>query len=131
MFADYNYYTSIFKGTKINNADEYTYLAQQADRYILRYTNEVNSDTKDCEGALAEYLQGANKSTGISSETIPNAYSVSYAAKDYATKISEISAILELYLGDKYSSVGIVTLIGQNKRAGGWTLALLVLFGER
>lgn len=112
MFADFQYYQQTFGGTKIQTADEYKYLAQQADRYILKYTAEVNSDTKDCEGALAEYLQTANKSTGINSETIPNAYSVSYATKDNTTKMSEINAILELYLGDKYSAVGIVELVG-------------------
>lgn len=112
MIGSYEYYTNSFGGTKIQNEAEYKYLGQQADRYIFKYTSEVSSDTKDCECALAEYLQGANKSNGISSETIPNAYAVSYATKDNATKNSEINAILELYLGDKYSSVGIVTLIG-------------------
>lgn len=112
MFGSFEYYRDEFGGTKIQTEDEYKYLGQQASRYILKYTSEVSADTKDCESALAEYLQGANKSTGISSETIPNAYSVSYATKDYATKMSEINAILELYLGDLYSSVGIVTLVG-------------------
>ena len=112
MFGSYEYYVNSFGGTKITSEAEYKYLGQQASRYILKYTSEVNTDTKDCESALAEYLQGANKSTGIASETIPNAYSVSYATKDNTTKTSEINSILELYLGDKYSSVGIVTLIG-------------------
>ena len=112
MFADFEYYKNGYGGTKIQTEAEYKYLGQQASRYILKYTSVVNVDTKDCEGALAEYLQGASKSGGISSETIPNAYSVSYATKDEATKMSEISAILELYLGDLYSSVGIVKLIG-------------------
>ena len=106
MFADFEYYKNGYGGTKIQTEAEYKYLGQQAS------TSVVNVDTKDCEGALAEYLQGASKSGGISSETIPNAYSVSYATKDEATKMSEISAILELYLGDLYSSVGIVKLIG-------------------
>lgn len=112
MFADYNYYTQTFGGTKIQNADEYKYLGQQASRYILKYTDEVDADTQDCECALAEYLQSANKSRGISSETIPNAYAVSYSTKDKTTMMSEINAILELYLGDKYSAMGIVELIG-------------------
>lgn len=110
MFASYEYYQQTFGGTKIKTEAEYKYLAQQADRYILKYTSEVDSDTKDCEGALAEYLQSAKKSAGIASETIPNAYSVSYSTNDVIIK--EINAILELYLGDKYSSVGIVKLIG-------------------
>lgn len=112
MFADFEYYQNEFGGTKISTEAEYKYLGQQASRYILKYTNEVDKDTKDCESALAEYLQSANKQNGISSESIPNAYSVSYKTSDYTTKMSEINAILELYLGDKYSSVGIVTLIG-------------------
>lgn len=112
MFADFEYYKNTFGGTKITTEAEYNYLGKQASRYILKYTSEVNTDTKDCEGALAEYLQGANKSTGISSETIPNAYSVSYATTDHDTKMEEIEAILELYLGDLVSSVGIVTLVG-------------------
>lgn len=112
MFADYNFYVENFGGTKIQNADEYKYLAQKASRYILRYTDEVNIDTKECECALAEYLQSATKSNGISSETIPNAYSVSYTAKDKTTFEDEIGEILGLYLGGLYSSVGIVHLIG-------------------
>ena len=111
MLGSYEYYTNTFGGTKITSADEYKYLAQKADKYILKYTSEANDNTRSCECDLAEYLQGATKSNGISSETVPNAYSVSYATKDYATKMSEINAILELYLGDLYSSVGIVTLI--------------------
>lgn len=112
MFADYEYYTQTFGGTKIKDANEYKYLAQQGARYILKYTTEVNTDTKDCECALAEYLQSANKSKGINSESIPNAYSVSYSSTDKTTFENEINAILELYLGDKYSAVGIVELIG-------------------
>ena len=112
MFADYEYYTQTFGGTKIKNADEYKYLGQQGARYIAKYTTEVNADTMDCECALAEYLQSANKSRGINSESIPNAYSVSYSTNDRTTMMSEINAILELYLGDKYSAVGIVELIG-------------------
>ena len=112
MFADYEYYTNTFGGTSIKDENEYKYLAQQADRYIVRYTTETTTDTKDCEGALAEYLQKANVSGGISSETIPSAYSVTYATADQKARMSEISAILELYLGDKYSAVGIVKLVG-------------------
>lgn len=115
MFADFEYYQNTFGGSKIKTADEYKYLGQQASRYILKYTSEVNSNTKDCEGALAEYLQGVSKSAGVSSETIPNAYSVSYATNDYNARMSEINAILELYLGDLYSSVGNVILVGQGK----------------
>ena len=112
MFADFNYYQNTFGGTKIQNADEYKYLGQRASRYIMKYTDKVDVDTKDCECALAEYLQSATKSNGINSETIPNAYSVSYATKDKSTIEDEIGEILGLYLGDIYSSVGIVHLIG-------------------
>lgn len=112
MFADFGYYTNTFKGSKIKNSDEYTYLGQQASRYIKKYTSEVNADTQDCECALVEYLQKTNRSKGINSETIPNAYSVSYATNDKTTIESEIEAILELYLGDVYSSVGMVKLVG-------------------
>lgn len=117
MFADFEYYQNKFGGTKIKNANEYKYLGQQGARYISKYTTQVNTDTQDCECALAEYLQSANKSMGINSESVPNAYSVSYSTKDKTTMMSEINAILELYLGDKYSAVGIVELIGQ-KGAG-------------
>ncbi len=112
MFADYEYYTESFGGSKIKDEAEYKYLAQQADRYIMRYTSVVSNDTKDCEGALAEYLQGNNITSGITSETIPSAYSVTYNTKNKDTFMSEINAILELYLGDKFSAVGIVKLVG-------------------
>ena len=112
MFADYDFYVNSFGGTKIQNADEYKYLGQKASRYIMKYTTKVNIDTKECECAIAEYLQNATKSNGINSETIPNAYSVSYATKDSATIEDEIGEILGLYLGKLYSSVGIVHLIG-------------------
>ena len=112
MFADYDFYVNNYRGSKIQNAEEYQYLGQKAARYIMRYTNEVNTDTKECECALAEYLQIATKSNGINSETIPNAYSVSYGTKDKTTIEEEIGEILGLYLGDLYSSVGIVHLIG-------------------
>lgn len=112
MFADFNYYQTNFFGTQIKTEAEYNYLAQQADRYIMRYTEEVSKDTKDCEGALAEYLQSNSASRGIASETIPSAYSVTYNTKDRATFMSEIGAILELYLGSRFSAVGIVKLVG-------------------
>jgi len=112
MFANFAYYNDTFGGSKIKTEAEYKYLAQQGDRYIMRYTQEVSADTKDCECALAEYLQSNNITSGISSETIPSAYSVTYNTKDKATFMSEINAILELYLGDKFSAVGIVKLVG-------------------
>lgn len=111
MFADYEFYTKEFGGTKIKADTQYKYLGQIASRYIEKYTKEVNTDTKFCECALVEYLESSIKQGNITSESIPNAYSVSYASNDKATQMSEISSILELYLGDKYSSVGIVTVI--------------------
>ena len=116
MFADYTYYTTTYKGTKIKSADEYEYLGQQASRYIKQYTDIVDDDTKACECAISEYLQGANKQGNITSESIPNAYSVSYKSNENATMMSEINALLQLYLGDRYSAVGIVKIINQNKR---------------
>ena len=112
MFADFEFYKNIFKGTKIKNADEYTYLGQEASRYIEKHTNKIDDNTKMCECAIVEYLQNSKKQGNISSETIPNAYSVSYASNNSSSvKISEINSILELYLGDKYSAVGIVKII--------------------
>ena len=112
MFADINYYQNEFKGTQIKTADEYEYLSREASRYIMKYTKEVDDDTKACECALVEYLDKSNKQGNMTSESIPNFYSVSWSANDKATRTSKINAILELYLGDKYSSVGIVKLIG-------------------
>lgn len=110
MFADFEYYEEVFKGKKITNADDYQYLSQEASRYISRVTTEITDNTKACECALVEYLQSAKRQGNIASETIPNAYSVSYSSSS-GSKISDINSILELYLGDKFSSVGIVTLI--------------------
>ena len=110
MFADYNYYTNTFKGAKIKDADEYTYLAQQACLYIKKYTDEVNESTKNCECAISEYLQASTKQGNMTSENIPNYYSVSWSANDRKTNLTEISSIIELYLG--YSTVGVGVLIG-------------------
>lgn len=112
MFAGYEYYKGVFKGTKITSAGEYAYLGQQASMYIKKYTEEVDDNVKSCECAIAEYLQSSKKQGNMTSESIPNFYSASWGANDKATRMSEINAILELYLGDKYSSVGIVKLIG-------------------
>ena len=111
MFADYEFYKKEYGGTKIESDAEYKYLAQQASRYIKQHTNEVNEDTKLCECAISEYLQKSTKQGNLTSETIPNFYSASWGAHDSKTVISEINSILELYLSDKYSSVGIVKLI--------------------
>ena len=113
MFADYQYYTDTFKGTKIKSQDEYTYLGQQASLYISKYTNVVDDNTKACECAISEYLKDSLKQSNMTSESIPNAYSVSWGANDSNTQYSQIKAILELYLGEDYgySSVGIVKLI--------------------
>jgi hypothetical protein len=112
MFADYEYYKSTFKGIKITSDDEYKYLGQQASLYIKKYTEDVNDNTKACECAIAEYLQSSIKQGNMTSESIPNFYSASWSANDNKTRMSEINAILELYLGCKYSSVGIVKVIG-------------------
>jgi hypothetical protein len=111
MFADFNYYQNEFKGTKIKTTDEYQYLGQQASMYIKRYTKDVNETTKSCECALSEYLQSVTQQGNMTSESIPNAYSVSWGANDKATRTKEINSILELYLGNEYSSVGIVKII--------------------
>lgn len=112
MFADFEYYENTFKGTKIKTADEYAYLGQEASRYIKPYTSIADEDSMACECALAEYLQSSKKQGNIASESIPNYYSASYTANDKATRISEINAILSLYLGERYSAVGIVKVIG-------------------
>lgn len=111
MFADYEYYKGTYKGTEISSADQYEYYGNEASRYILRYTNIVDDDTMACECALIEYLQKSKKQGKITSETIPNYYSASYSANDEATKMTEINAILKLYLGNKYSAVGVVNVI--------------------
>lgn len=111
MFADFEYYKNEFKGTKVKTADEYAYLGQEASRYILKYTNDIDETSKSCECALVEYLQSSKKQGNMTSESIPNFYSASWSANDKKTRESEISAILELYLGNKYSSVGIVKVI--------------------
>lgn len=111
MFASFEYYLNEYGGTKIKTAEEYKYLSQKAGRYIRQYTNVVDDDSKACECDLSEYLQGINKQGNISSETIPNAYSVSYGSVDASTQSKKISEILELYLGNKYSPVGIVKVI--------------------
>lgn len=111
MFADFQYYQKTYKGTKIKTADEYDYLAQQSSRYIQKYTSEVNDNTKSCECAISEYLQSVKQQGNMTSESIPNAYSVSWGANDKATRTSEINSLLELYLGNEYSSVGIVKII--------------------
>lgn len=110
MFADFEYYRENFKGKKITVDADYQYLANEASRHIKKVTTEVNDDTKDCECALVEYLQDYKRQNGIASESIPNAYSVSYSSNsaDYFVKIN---SILSLYLGDKYSAVGVVKLI--------------------
>lgn len=111
MFGSFEYYRDTFGGTKIKTEGEYNYLGRQASRYILKYTSEVTTDTKDCESALVEYIQNSIKQGNMTSETIPNYYSVSWSSNDTKTKTTEINGILELYLGDKFSSVGIVKLI--------------------
>lgn len=111
MFADFNYYREHFGGDKIKSEAEYKYLGQQASKYISKYTQIVDDDSKACECAISEYLQSANKQGNMTSESIPNAYSVSWSANDRKTRTSEINAILALYLGDKYSSVGIAKII--------------------
>jgi hypothetical protein len=112
MFAGYEYYKSVFKGTKITSADEYAYLGQEASMYIRPHTEDVCEEVKACECAIAEYLQSSKKQGNMTSESIPNFYSASWSANDKATRMSEINAILELYLGSRYSSVGIVKVIG-------------------
>lgn len=112
MFADYNYYLNEYGGSQIQDEREYRHLGQQASKYIERYTKVADDDSMACECALVEYLQKSNKQGNMTSENIPNYYSVSWATNDESTRIREINAILELYLGDKYSSVGIVKLIG-------------------
>lgn len=111
MFADFEFYTKEFGGTKIKNENEYKYLGQQASMYIEKYTTDVNFNTKSCECAISEYLHNSIKQGNMTSESIPNAYSVSWSSNDKSTRMSEINSILELYLGDSYSSVGIVKVI--------------------
>lgn len=111
MFASYEYYTEDFGGTKIKDEKEYKYLAQQACKYIEKYTTEVNDNTKMCECAISEVLQTSRKQGNVTSETIPNAYSVSYADNSTNSLWLSIKELLSLYLGDIYSSYGVVRVI--------------------
>lgn len=108
MFADYEYYTGCFGGTLVETEKEFNYFSKQASRHILKHTDVVNDATKDCECALVEFLMKSDQQGNMTSESIPNAYSVSWSANDSSAKIREINSILELYLGKEYSSVGIV-----------------------
>lgn len=110
MFADLTYYLGTFKGTKVKNIGDYEYLGREASRHISKVTTEINEDTKDCECALVEYLFDYKRQGNIASESIPNAYSVSYKSAN-SNYLAEISEIIAFYLGDKYSAVGIVDLI--------------------
>ena len=113
MFADYNYYTNEFGGTKIKNENEYKYLGQQACKYIEKYTKEKNDNTKACECAISEVLQASLGQSNITSESIPNAYSVSYSENSIGKLTRSIDELLSLYLGDEiFTSVGTVRLIG-------------------
>lgn len=111
MFASFEYYLNEYGGKRIQTAEDYKYLSQKASRYISQYTNVVDKDSMDCECELSEYLQSLDKQGNMTSESIPNAYSVSYGNVDTNTKSKRISEILELYLGKKYSPVGIVKVI--------------------
>lgn len=111
MFANYDYYVDNFKGTKIKSEDEYINLSIEASKYIEKYTNVKTCDTKNCECAIVEYLQMSKKQGNLTSENIPNFYSASWSANDKSTREKEINSILELYLGDLYSAVGIVKVI--------------------
>lgn len=111
MFTSFEYYLNEYGGTKIKTAEQYKYLAQKANRYIRQYTRDVDKDVMDCECELSEYLESVDKQGNMTSESIPNAYSVSYGTVDANTKSKRISEILGLYLGNKYSPVGIVKVI--------------------
>lgn len=111
MFTDYGYYKTQYRGDKIQTEAEYYRLSQEAGRYILKVTDKLDKDTQDCECALVDYLFSANAQGNIASESIPNAYSVSYKTSDNMAKRKEIDAILELYLGNKFSTVGIAKMI--------------------
>lgn len=111
MFANFDYYQNNFGGTKIKTEKEYKYLGQQASKYIEKYTTDVDDNTKSCECAISEYLQGVNRQGNMTSESISGAYSVSWNANSVSNKYSEINSLLSLYLGDKYSSYGEVIVI--------------------
>lgn len=111
MFADFDYYKSQFFGSSIKDEQTYNYLGQQACKYIEKYTTRRNDATRSCECALVEYLEKAKQQGNMTSESIPNAYSVSWSSNDISTRNREINDILALYLGDLYSSVGVVRVI--------------------
>ena len=64
---------------------------------------------------MSEYLKDSLKRGNITSESIPNAYSVSYDSGN--NDITNIQSILELYLGGKnrnkygYSLIGIAKIV--------------------
>lgn len=114
MFADYNYYTNKFGGTMIQDDTEYKRFGQQSSRYIINFAPRIckdNEDAKMCECAISEKLYTFNTRGNITSESVPNFYSVSYGSNDIKSLNREIQDLLELYLGNKYSSVGACRVI--------------------
>ena len=83
----------------------------------LKDLEVIPEEVKLCEYKLINTIQSyaqtdtLNSVGNVASENI-DGYSVSYITKETTTIDKEIGEILELYLGDLYSSVGIVNLIG-------------------
>lgn len=103
VYADYSFYTSMFHGNTIDEAD-FPRLAQRASRFLDYYTmNRAKDYTEDnavkyaCCALAETYLmtEKTGAKSGIASESV-GSYSVSYRA-DNAAK-SELANVARQYL---------------------------------
>lgn len=88
MLATYDYYTTIYLGSKINNAETFSKYEKQAEVYINLYTfdktkdiSNIRDEVKECACELVDYLYNVDELTNLSSGIVSEStdgHSVSY-----------------------------------------------------
>lgn len=111
-YADYNFYTTIYKGTLSEAA--FGRLSERASDYIDSRTDyvlkktgiplELEERVKKACCALTEVMNTNEQGGAKSSETVGN-YSVSYAVGTQRTETQKLDDVMQLYLPDLVKAV--------------------------
>lgn len=113
MLADYNFYTTTYKGIVFADANSYGYFGERASDELALYSNmkvfaedeTAQTQLKKCACRIADILYASSnggknlKGSAVNSESISGYYSVSYSTASNEDVKRQINTAITLYIG--------------------------------
>ena len=101
MYADFDFYTDEYKGTRIKDEDTFEFYVKKASAYTDKITfgriNEADESIKNAVCNVADHLALYDNRQGVSSEE-NDGYSITYAKEDTSSLFKAAALFLPVRL---------------------------------